>query len=221
MVINGNVDGFEVRGNTVRDCDNIGIDCIGFEGTAPGGAVDQARNGVVSGNLVFNIATAANPAYGGESSAAGIYVDGGESIVLERNRVHHCDFGIEVASEHLNKITRFITVKDNVIHENLQTGLIIGGYNNNSTSDAKDCLIANNTFYNNDTIAGGDEWGQIHLQFRVRDCTFVNNVMRLARPMIWRHRTTCRIWSLVPGYAAKPGAGTPDSFFDSANPRRF
>ena len=177
MVVNGNVDGFEIRDNTVRDCDNIGIDCIGFEKVSPNAATDQARNGIVAGNQVYNIATKNNPAYDSESSAGGIYVDGGDSIVIERNHVHHCDFGIEVASEHKGKITRQITVRNNLLRENLQAGLIMGGYNRKTTGAAEDCIITNNTFYNNDTVTSGDEWGQIYLQFRVSRCTFANNIL--------------------------------------------
>ncbi|TMQ54176.1 MAG: DUF5123 domain-containing protein, partial [Candidatus Eisenbacteria bacterium] len=53
LVLNGNIDGFTVAGNTVHDNDNIGIDFIGFEGTGPLGQ-DQARNGVCVDNVVYN-----------------------------------------------------------------------------------------------------------------------------------------------------------------------
>src|SRR5206468_770811 len=52
LVLNGNIDGFTVAGNTVHDNDNIGIDFIGFEGTGPLGQ-DQARNGVCVDNVVL------------------------------------------------------------------------------------------------------------------------------------------------------------------------
>lgn len=177
LVVNGNVDGFEIRDNVIHDCDNIGIDCIGFEKVSPDKKTDQARNGVVSGNLIFNIATAENPSYEGESAAAGIYVDGGRDIVIERNRVHHCDFGIEIASEKKGKITQGVSARNNVLHNNLLAGLIMGGYNKNSTGSAKNCSVTNNTFFNNDTNPNGDEWGQIHLQFRVENCSFSNNIL--------------------------------------------
>lgn len=177
LVLNGNVDGFKVLANLVEDCDNIGIDAIGFEGTAPTAAMDQARNGLIARNSVRNITTVSNPAYGGETSAGGIYVDGGRDIVIERNDVSNCDIGIEVASEHKNKVTSGITVRSNLIRNNLMGGLFIGGYNANSTGDADDCLIAHNTFYNNDTNASGDEYGQIYIQYRVTNTDFVSNIM--------------------------------------------
>lgn len=177
LVVNGNVDGFEIKGNVVNDCDNIGIDCIGFEKVSPDISTDQARNGIVSRNHVFNIATMGNPAYGNDSSAAGIYVDGGRSIIVECNEVHDCDFGIEVASECKGKVSEKITVRSNIVHQNQQAGLIMGGYDENDTGAVKNCLISNNTFFNNDTKTSKNEWGQICLQYRVSDCVFRNNIL--------------------------------------------
>jgi hypothetical protein len=176
MVVNGNVDGFSILENHVHHCDNIGIDAIGYEGIAPEEAEDQARNGLIAGNEVDHIASAGNPAYGTDSSAGGIYIDGGKDIVIERNDVHHCDIGVEVASEHKDKITHHITVRSNLLRENLTAGLFIGGYNQNTTGSAEDCKITQNTFYNNDTDSQGDEYGQIYLQFRVNRCVFANNI---------------------------------------------
>ena len=62
LVVNGNVTNFRITHNVVHDNNNIGIDVIGFERTAPDPAVDQARDGVVSGNLVYNITSKGNPA---------------------------------------------------------------------------------------------------------------------------------------------------------------
>src|SRR5262249_44311857 len=76
LVLNGDIDGFVVSGNTIHDNDNIGIDFIGFKGTGPTGQ-DQARNGTCADNVIYNISSATNPTYGGDRSADGIYVDGG------------------------------------------------------------------------------------------------------------------------------------------------
>ena len=77
MVLNGNVEHFVVSHNKVHDNDNIGIDFIGFEGECPTPALDQARNGVCTDNVVYNITSYGNPAYGKDRSADGLYVDGG------------------------------------------------------------------------------------------------------------------------------------------------
>ena len=86
LVLNGNVKDFLVEGNRVHDTNNIGIDVIGFEGTAPDPTVDQARDGIVRGNEVWNIDSRGNPAYGRDRSADGIYVDGGRDVLVEGNR---------------------------------------------------------------------------------------------------------------------------------------
>ena len=92
VVLNGNIDGFVIKDNTIHDNNNIGIDMIGFEGTAmhpdeEGGRnayeADMVRNGICAGNVIYNISAEGNPAYfeDGEYDlcAGGIYVDGGQN----------------------------------------------------------------------------------------------------------------------------------------------
>ena len=64
MSINGNVQYWTVSNNLIHDNNNIGIDAIGFEGTSPNSATDQARDGSIVGNTVYNITSYGNPAYG-------------------------------------------------------------------------------------------------------------------------------------------------------------
>ncbi len=158
LVLNGNIDGFLVSGNTVRDCNNIGIDVIGLEGTAP--ANDQPRHGRVTGNKVFNISSFGNPAYGEERSAAGIYVDGARDVLLERNLVHHCDYGIEVGCENPGT-TSGVVVRSNLLVRNAVAGLIFGGYDE-ERGTVERCLFANNTLWGNDTSSSGS--GEIVIQ---------------------------------------------------------
>lgn len=172
LVLNGNIDGFTVARNAVHDNDNIGIDFIGFEGTGPAGR-DQARNGVCVENVVYNISSATNPAYRGERSAGGIYVDGGRDIVIERNKVDNCDIGIEVASEHGGKATRNITVRNNFISRGYQGNLLIGGYAA-TRGMAQNVMVVNNTTY------GGTN-GEIQLQYNCDGITIMNNIL-YARP---------------------------------------
>ncbi len=168
LVLNGNVSGFVVQDNVVHDNDNIGIDFIGFEGVGPTGQ-DQARNGRCSGNRVYNITSATNPAYGGERSADGIYVDGGKDIVIERNIVDACDIGIEVASEHGGKTTSGIVVRSNFVSRSFQGNVMVGGYAANRGS-ARDISVVNNT-----TWHGGD--GEVVLQFNCAEVAIKNNVL--------------------------------------------
>ena len=173
LVLNGNVHAFTVTRNRVHDNDNIGIDIIGFEETAPDPVYDQARDGVVSENEVYNIDTVTNPAYGGEQSAAAIYVDGGARVVIERNRVYGSNFGIEIASEHKGRATSHVTVRNNLIYRNHIAGLAMGGYDRQRGS-TENCAIVNNTFFQNDVKQDGN--GELYIQFDTRDNLIANNI---------------------------------------------
>jgi len=147
LVVNGNVTGFTIEGNHVHDTNNIGIDVIGFEGTAPDPTVDQARDGVVRGNEVWNIDSYGNPAYGRDRSADGVYIDGGRDVLVEGNIIHDVNIGIELASEHGGHSTRNITARNNVVYDSTAIGIAIGGYDRRRGS-TEDCVIVNNTVVN-------------------------------------------------------------------------
>ncbi len=173
LVLNGNVSDFTITQNQVHDNDNIGIDLIGFEGTAPDPAYDQARDGVVSQNEVYNIDTISNPAYFGERSAAGIYVDGGTRIIIERNQVYQSNFGIEIASEHNGRAASHVTVRNNLIYHNQIAGLAMGGYDTQRGS-TENCVIVNNTFFHNDSLQDGS--GELYIQFDTLNNIIKNNI---------------------------------------------
>ena len=174
MVLNGNVEQFLVSNNVVHDNDNIGIDFIGYEGENPDPALDRARDGTVVGNLVYNIDSYGNPAYGTERSAGGIYVDGGTNILIERNIVHHSNLGVELASEHRGKNTSYIMLRNNFFYDNTQTGIAMGGYDKHRGS-TENCVIVNNTLYNNYTQ--GDWGAELYVQFDTRYNVIKNNVI--------------------------------------------
>ena len=174
LVINGNVSKFLVRGNRIRHVDNIGIDVIGFEGVAPDPDVDQPREGYILGNEVSFINSMDNPVYGGEPSAGGIYIDGGTQVIVARNRVHENNIGIEIASEHPFRATSFITVTNNVIYWNDIGGIFLGGYDR-KRGRTEDCLIVNNTLFENDALREGN--GEILFQYDTRRNQVLNNIV--------------------------------------------
>jgi len=174
LVLNGNVTNFRVTHNVVHDNNNIGIDIIGFERTAPDPAVDQARDGLVSGNLVYNITSRGNPAYGNDQSSDGIYVDGGTRVLIERNVIHDVDFGIELASEHQNRATSYITARNNLIFHCNTAGVSIGGYAP-ERGRTDHCTVVNNTLYENDTAGTGS--GEFQMQWNMADDIFENNIV--------------------------------------------
>lgn len=168
LSINGNVDGFEVSGNSVHDNDNIGIVAIGFEGTGPSSATDRARNGVFRGNTVVNITSATNPAYGGETAADGLYVDGAMNLLIEQNVVQGCDLGVEVASEHSGRSSSYVMVRSNAVSGSAQAGLSVGGYANN-VGNADHVVFLNN--------ATSDDTVELQLQFHVTETVLQDNVL--------------------------------------------
>jgi Right handed beta helix region len=174
LVVNGNVTNFRITHNVVHDNNNIGIDVIGFEHTAPDPSVDQARDGVVSGNLVYNITSRGNPAYGNDESSDGIYVDGGTRILIEQNVIHDVDFGIELASEHQNRATSYITARNNLIYHSHTAGVSIGGYAP-ERGHTEHCTVVNNTLYDNDTSGTGS--GEFQMQWNMADDVFANNIV--------------------------------------------
>ncbi len=187
LVINGNVTNWQVTHNVIHDVDNTGIDAIGFEGTAP--TNDQARNGLIAYNDVYNVDSYGNPAYGTDRAAACIYVDGGRNITVEYNRVHRCNLGIEIASEHRGRATSDIIVRNNLIYENSEVGLAMGGYDVYRGATVN-CTVVNNTFYHNNT---SNDWGaELYIQYDTRNNVIKNNLF-YAGPAGWFIRS----WSPV------------------------
>jgi hypothetical protein len=174
LVVNGNVTNFRITHNVVHDNNNIGIDVIGFERTAPDPAVDQARDGVVSGNLVYNITSRGNPAYGNDQNSDGIYVDGGSRILIEQNVIHDVDFGIELASEHKDRATGYVIARNNLIYYCHTAGVSIGGYAP-ERGHTEHCTVVNNTLYENDRSGTGS--GEFQMQWNMTDNIFANNIV--------------------------------------------
>src|SRR6478752_9481350 len=174
LVVNGNVTNFRITHNVVHDNNNIGIDVIGFERTAPDPAVDQARDGVVSNNLVYNITSKGNPAYRNEENSDGIYVDGGTRILIEKNVMHDVDFGIELASEHKDRATSYVVARNNLIYHSHTAGVSIGGYAPDR-GRTEHCIVVNNTLYQNYTSGTGS--GEFQMQWNMTGNIFANNIV--------------------------------------------
>jgi Right handed beta helix region len=171
IIFDGNVTGFLVTGNLVHDNNNIGIDATGFYGTAPSGH-DQARNGVISANTVFNITSVKNPAYNGYG-ADGIYCDGCTGILIDRNLVYDCDLNIEAASENHGRVTSYVTINNNIVYGGNLAGISIGGYD--STVGGSDRItVVNNTLFNNNKTDGG---GEFQIQYHATANIFENNIV--------------------------------------------
>ena len=174
LSLDGNVEHWQIIDNTVHDTNNIGIGAIGFEGVAPDPSVDQARDGLIAGNTVYNITSFGNPAYGSVYAADGIYVDGGTRIVIEQNRIHHVDIGIEVASEHAGRTSSDVIVRNNLVYFGQSAGISIGGYDA-SVGGSERVTIVNNSLFDNDRAATGS--GEFQIQFHATENVFKNNIV--------------------------------------------
>ncbi|AHN20431.1 right-handed parallel beta-helix repeat-containing protein [Lysinibacillus varians] len=174
LVLNGNIDVFKVENNIVRRSDNIGIDLIGYEGISNDKKEDFVRNGIVKNNIVYEISSYGNPAYGEDYAAGGIYVDGGKNITIEKNTVYKSDIGIEATSEHAKKYADNIKIINNIIYENFYTGISIGGYDENRGGTINS-TISKNILYRNDTK--GLDGGQLLLQYDTKNNVIERNVL--------------------------------------------
>jgi hypothetical protein len=194
LTVNGNIDGFRVTHNVVHDNNNIGIDLIGGEHACPTPAMDKARNGVISQNQVYSITSRGNPAYGNSASSDGIYVDGGTHLMIERNTIHDVDFGMELASEHANWNTSYITARNNLIYACHNAGIAIGGYDARRGS-TENCVIVNNTLYQNNTWSSS---GEFMMQFYLKNNIFANNIIFMGPKGVAMRSRTARTGPDVP-----------------------
>lgn len=137
IVVNGFVRKWAITDNHVYDVNNIAIDAIGGEGTYPpsttGGRVlpsarDSAYSGFIEDNLVERMSTSTNPAYGSRRSwAAGIYIDGANRVLIQRNTVIDTPWAYEIGAENC-LITRDIIMRDNTARGSYYGDLVLGGY---------------------------------------------------------------------------------------------
>jgi hypothetical protein len=170
----GNVQYWVMGNNSVHDGDNIGLDNIGFEGVSPNSAYDQARDGWVFQNTVYNITSTTNPVYHNQVGADGYYCDGCTRIIVERNLIHDSDLS-EMASEHSGQTSSYVIFRNNIIYNSLYVGLSIGGYSKN-VGGSDHIVIVNNSFWNDGTH-GSSGLGEFQIQYHATNNTVENNIL--------------------------------------------
>jgi hypothetical protein len=171
---NGNVQNFVVSNNTIYDNDNIGMDAIGFEGVGPTG-YDQAKNGDVYGNLIYNNSAFKNPGEGNSYDEDGLYCDGCTNVTFERNTLYGNDLNIEAASETSGEVSSNVIIRNNLVYAANSCGISVGGYAKSGTGGSTDITIVNNSLYDNDTQKTGS--GEFQIQYRATGIVFENNVV--------------------------------------------
>ena len=80
------------------------------------------------------------------ASCAGLYIDGARDIYVAENRIEKSQYGIEIGSEERNDDypVRDIIVVNNVLADNTETGIRIGGFEEDETGIVQDCQIKKN-----------------------------------------------------------------------------
>ncbi len=157
ITLNGNVTDFVVSRNGITNVNNIGIDCIGGEKSIQPNSTLVVRNGLVKGNIVQRCRSNYEDGF-----AAGIYVDGGKSIVIDGNIISQCDVGLEIGAENKGLVTSAVVVQNNLIFKNDKAGIAFGGYASNR-GRTQSCRFIHNTVWQNDTLGTG--FGQLWIQY--------------------------------------------------------
>lgn len=167
VAVNGNVDGFHVMDNIIYNNTNIGIDLIGHEGTCPDPANDQARNGIIRGNIIYNCLA-------DYATSGGIYVDGARDLIIENNYSYNNGYGIEIGCENIGKSAENIIVRNNVFYNNEVAGIALGGFDYPGGSGmVSNISITNNTLLKNDY--SGTYSGELYLTY-FEDVEIFNNI---------------------------------------------
>lgn len=156
VTVNGNSEYVNVINNKIENIGNIGLDFAGHFNACKDSSLDQARYCVAVGNIVSKCVSPNATSYG-------LYNDGGRDNTFDRNIVYECSGGIEIGSEEGAKYSDYpvknIVVKNNLVYNNTQAGLSVGGYDNDATGIVYNTKIYNNTLVNNGNSDGGKELG--------------------------------------------------------------
>lgn len=194
LSVTGNVTDITVNRNVISNVTNIGIDFSGNYGYCDDPAKDFPRNCTVTYNEVYNCISDYATSYG-------IYVDGGQNIKIKHNTVKGCSGGIEIGAEQKppkeKYSTAHIVVSDNLVENNIENGITIGGYEKNlgwvidvtvennvcknnglgnavlTLSKCKDVIIKGNTF-NNTKKSTPLVYSEMNSAY-TKNITFVNN----------------------------------------------
>lgn len=184
---NGNVQNFVVANNTIYNNDNIGMDAIGFEGVGPTG-FDQAKNGDVYGNLIYNNSAFKNPGEGSQYDEDGVYCDGCANVTFERNTLYGNDLNIEAASEIAGEVSSNVIMRNNLSYAANSCGVSVGGYAKSGTGGSTNITIVNNSLYDNDTKNTGS--GEFQIQYRATGIVFENNIVYAGPQGLFLHGFT-------------------------------
>lgn len=166
LSLDGNINGFTIKNNQVYDNMNIGIYVGGNYKECSVPALDHTRNGVIENNTCYN-----NVAL--YATSGGIYADGAQHVLIQKNRSYRNGYGIDLGCEE-NGSTDSITVINNLVYNNTDAGITVGGYTTQTTGQVNACIIRNNTLFRNDSAQNGS--GEFYIT-KASNCIFENNIV--------------------------------------------
>lgn len=194
LTINGYVDGFLIKGNKIYNGENIGIVAAGGYAANAVPSLNFARNGVISGNEIFNIdgTTGPIPAYSKNHGAISIYVDGARNITVDGNNIHNNDRGIGIVSENNDFPTKDCIVRNNFVYNCWLTGICLGGYIGYTGGGTYNCYVVNNTLFQNNKTKGyfNETEGEIRLTVNCYNNIIQNNIIYGRQGDVYIHKYT-------------------------------
>jgi len=172
IALKGNVDGFTVENNIVHHITNIAIDAFGLGTYPPITSNNQARNGSIITNEVYNCIC-------NYTDNGAIYIDGGVNIKVMNNKVYNNKYGITVGCENQmvkpDGATEFIEIRNNLVYNNSRAGIMVGtgGDDDGQQGITRHCKVTGNTFLKNGTA---DQWAGEFLLQNANNIEFYNNI---------------------------------------------
>ena len=178
--INGNVDGFEVSNNTITEVQNIGIVAAGhynwvldIQGATLTAAQNYARNGIIKNNKVSSCRSPIAP-------AAGIYCDGSQNVVIERNTSSNGQVGFSIGNENSNVNSGGHTLRNNLSYDNSWSGMLLGVPVQASGSYIDNVTVTGNTVFRNggviDTYLGNLGASECIINKNIKNLSIKNNI---------------------------------------------
>ncbi|MEP1490000.1 MAG: discoidin domain-containing protein [Algibacter sp.] len=178
--VNGNVNGFEISDNTIDEVQNIGIVAAGhyawveaIDGATVTSALNQARNGVISGNKVTSCRSPI-------AAAAGIYCDGSANVTVENNEASDGQVGFSIGNENTSSNSGNHIVRNNVAYDNAWAGFLFGVPDAAGNSYIDNVSVTGNTSFRNggviDTYLGSMGQSEVIINKNINNLTIENNI---------------------------------------------
>jgi hypothetical protein len=128
-----------ISSNYIHDTDGSGIDL--YYG---------ATGATITGNLLEYVSLQRDGTVWYDLPGTAIYVDGGNTSVIERNSVRNSEWAIEALAEPGNPYAYGLIIRDNIAYSNQQAGIMLGNwYSSTNGSVLYDVTVSNNTLYHN------------------------------------------------------------------------